>query len=279
MTDAAWRPLAGVSVVTIAVNLPGPAAAARFVELGASVVKVEPPTGDLLAWAVPTYYAELVAGQEVRVLDLKTDAGRRELEVLLADADLLLSSHRTSALERLGLGWAAVHARHPRLSQVAIVGHRAPRDDVPGHDLTYQADLGLLTPPVPPLVPLADLSGAERAVSAGLAALVRRAATGEASYVQVPLDEAAAVRAGPLRHGMSGPGTLLGGAVPGYGLYRSSDGWLAVAALEPHFLRRLTEALEVPGTADELAAAFGTRTSAQWQEWAAQRDIPIVAVR
>jgi len=265
--------------VTIAVNLPGPAAAARFVELGASVVKVEPPTGDLLAWAVPTYYAELVAGQEVRVLDLKTDAGRRELEVLLADADLLLSSHRTSALERLGLGWAAVHARHPRLSQVAIVGHRAPRDDVPGHDLTYQADLGLLTPPVPPLVPLADLSGAERAVSAGLAALVRRAATGEASYVQVPLDEAAAVMAGPLRHGMSGPGTLLGGAVPGYGLYRSSDGWLAVAALEPHFLRRLTEALEVTGTADELAAAFGTRTSAQWQEWAAQRDIPIVAVR
>ena len=279
MTDAAWRPLAGVSVVTIAVNLPGPAAAARFVELGASVVKVEPPTGDLLAWAVPTYYIELVADQEVRVLDLKTDAGRRELEVLLADADLLLSSHRTSALERLGLGWAAVHARHPRLSQVAIVGHRAPRDDVPGHDLTYQADLGLLTPPVPPLVPLADLSGAERAVSAGLAALVRRAATGEASYVQVPLDEAAAVMAGPLRHGMSGPGTLLGGAVPGYGLYRSSDGWLAVAALEPHFLRRLTEALEVTGTADELAAAFGTRTSAQWQEWAAQRDIPIVAVR
>ena len=279
MSEVSWQPLHGVSVVSIAVNLPGPAAAARFIELGACVVKVEPPSGDLLAWAVPTYYAELVAGQEVLILDLKSDAGRRELEILLADADLLLTSHRTSALERLGLGWAAVHARHPRLSQVAIVGHRAPRDDVPGHDLTYQADLGLLTPPVPPLVPLADLSGAERAVSAGLAALVRRAATGEASYVQVPLDEAAAVMAGPLRHGMSGPGTLLGGAVPGYGLYRSSDGWLAVAALEPHFLRRLTEALEVTGTADELAAAFGTRTSAQWQEWAAQRDIPIVAVR
>jgi crotonobetainyl-CoA:carnitine CoA-transferase CaiB-like acyl-CoA transferase len=116
MTDAAWRPLEGLSVVTIAVNLPGPAAAARFVELGASVVKVEPPTGDLLAWAVPTYYAELVAGQEVRVLDLKTDAGRRELALNAArlraeveaaapeptDADASETARRTTARATLG---------------------------------------------------------------------------------------------------------------------------------------------------------------------------------
>jgi crotonobetainyl-CoA:carnitine CoA-transferase CaiB-like acyl-CoA transferase len=272
-------PLHGIRVVTIAVNLPGPAAAARLVELGATVVKVEPPSGDPLAHAVPSYYEALARGQQVVTLDLKDPGGRRELDVLLADADLFLTSHRTGALTRLGLGWTSLHQRFPHLCHVAIVGHRAPHDDIPGHDLTYQAALGIVDPPHLPLVPLSDLGGAERAVSEGLAALVRRCVTGEASYRQAPLDEAAAVMAGPLDHGMAGPGTLIGGGLPAYGIYRASEGYVAVAAMEPHFMMRLLDGLGVDGTAEQLAAAFLTASAVHWQAWAAERDIPLVAVR
>lgn len=130
-------PLEDLRVVSLALNLPGPAAAARLVALGAQVTKVEPPAGDFLAEAAPAYYAELAAGQRVVTIDLKTTAGLAELAGLLDEADLLLTSSRPAALARLGLDWASVHARWPRLCQVAIVGHAGAEADVPGHDLTY----------------------------------------------------------------------------------------------------------------------------------------------
>lgn len=281
MTDqvATEKLLAGVRVVSIAVNVPGPVAAARLAGFGADVVKVEPPAGDPLALAARDYYDLLVADQDVRVLDLKSADGRRELDLLLADTDIFLTSHRTSALGRLGLGWPAVHALNPRLVQVAIVGHRAPRDDVAGHDLTYQAARGLVRPPHLPLIPVADLAGAERATSTALAALHHRDATGRGSYHQVPLEEAVEAMAAPLRHGMSAPGGPIGGGVPAYRVYAAAQGHVAVAALEQHFLLRLVEALGIDGTADELAQAFLARTAPQWEQWALERDIPLVAVR
>lgn len=162
-------PLEDLRVVSLALNLPGPAAAARLVALGAQVTKVEPPAGDFLAEAAPAYYAELAAGQRVVTIDLKTTAGLAELAGLLDEADLLLTSSRPAALARLGLDWASVHARWPRLCQVAIVGHAGAEADVPGHDLTYQASVGVLLPPVMPTVLVADLAGAERAVADALA--------------------------------------------------------------------------------------------------------------
>ena len=96
MTDAPLTdaPLSGVRVVTLAPNLPGPAAAHRLVQLGATVTKVESPAGDPLALAAPAYYRVLADGQDVRTLDLKTREGRGVLDTLLAGADLLLTSSR-----------------------------------------------------------------------------------------------------------------------------------------------------------------------------------------
>lgn len=279
---SAPQPLAGVRVVSIAVNLPGPAAASRLTALGAEVTKIEPPSGDPLRQFAKAYYDELVDAQSVEVLDLKEDSGRSRLHDLLADADLLITSHRTVALERLGLGWDALHGRHPRLSHVAIVGHPAPGDNLPGHDLTYQAVNGMLPTgpggPAMPTVLAADLTGAERAVSEGLAALVQRAATGAGSYREVALSTAAEAMAAPLRHGLTAPGGLLGGALPAYRIYPTAEGHVAVAAIEPHFSSRLFGLLGVSGTREELETAFASRTAAEWQAWAEEHDLPIAEV-
>jgi crotonobetainyl-CoA:carnitine CoA-transferase CaiB-like acyl-CoA transferase len=79
-----------------------------------------------------------------------------------------------------------------------------------------------------------------------------------------------------LRHGLTAPGGMLGGGLPGYGLYRARDGWVAVAALEDHFLRRLVGALGLrDARRADLAAAFLTRGAEEWQRWGAAHDLPI----
>lgn len=270
--------LAGLRVVSIAVNLPGPVAAARLVGLGASVVKVEPPSGDPLRLVAPAYYDELVAGQDVRTLDLKDDAGRARLDELLSVADVFVTSNRAAALERLGLDWPELHGRHPRLSQVAIVGSPAPDDDVPGHDLLYQAAVGTLTPPAMPTVLLADLAGAERAVTEALAAVLARASTGVGRFCEVSLAVAAQVMGGPLRHGLTTPGGPLGGGLAAYAIYAAADGHVALAGLEPHFHARLLTLLDVPDSRLELERVFRTRPARAWQEWAREHDLPLAAV-
>lgn len=277
--------LTGVRVVSIATNIPGPLAAARLRELGATVTKVEPPTGDYVALAAPGYYEELAAGQDVLTVDLKTTEGQAELDLLLREADVFITSHRTSALRRLGLDWDSVRTRYPRLCHVAIVGHPAPDDDVPGHDLTYQAVNGTLpiapgpTPtPLLPTVLIADLAGAERSATAALALLVARGRTGEAGFAEVALSDAVHTMSGPLRHGLTAPGGPLAGAHPGYQIYETTTGFVACAALEPHFLTRLTELLDVAADRDEIAAAFQGRSAAHWVAWGREHDVPIEAV-
>lgn len=274
------RPLTGVRVVTLAPNLPGPAAARRLVDLGATVVKVESPAGDPLATAVPAYYRELAAGQEIRTLDLRSEVGRAELTGLLEDADLLLTSSRPRSLAGLGLGWPQLHDRHPRLCQVAVVGHAGDDADRPGHDLTYQAEAGILTPPHLPLVPLADLAGAERVVGDAAALLYQASRRGRGEFREVSLAAVVEDFSASLRHGLTGSGAVLGGALPTYGLYRSADGVVAVAALEPQFITRLAEGLGVdPMDRGAMETAFAQRTGAQWQRWAVEMDLPLVMVR
>ena len=271
--------LRGVRLVTLAQNVPGPAAAARLQSFGASVVKVEPPSGDPLASSNPAWYGALAAGQELVRLDLKTDVGRDRLDEHLAAADVLLTSNRLAALARLGLGPEELGARYPRLCYVAITGYPAPREDAPGHDLTYLADLGLLSPPDMPRTLLADLAGAERAVSATLALLLDRERGMGAGYAEVALSEAAAFFAEPLRYGITKPGAHLGGGFPGYGLYEARDGWVAVAALEAHFWKSLLLELGLEeATREALEEIFLQKTAEEWERWATERDLPLAAL-
>jgi alpha-methylacyl-CoA racemase len=273
-------PLADQKIVTLAVNLPGPVAAARLRDLGATVVKIEPPGGDPLARGCPEWYASLHENVSTINLDLKDSAGRARFDELLADCDLLLTSSRPAALDRLGLGWESLHARFSRLCQVAIIGHGRPHENKPGHDLTYQASLGLVDPPHLPRALLADLGGAEEAVTAALALLLARERGRRGQLATVSLADAAARHALPLRHGLTSPAGLLGGGWPGYNLYEAADGWIAVAALEPHFVERLVRELGVASLSYEnLSHAFRKATADEWENWASIRDLPIQAVR
>lgn len=273
-------PLEGIRVLTLAVNLPGPLAAARLRELGATVTKVEPPTGDALARVRPSWYELLHEGITVHALDLKTSEGRGQLEEHLARCDLLITATRPAALRRLGLDWESLHARHPRLCQVAIVGYPPPHEELAGHDLTYQAQAGLLEPPRLPRTCLADLAGARDAVSAALALLLARERGQGAQHVWVSLAQAAEDFAAPLRHGLCAPDGILGGASAGYNLYRTRDGWVALAALEPHFWERLTRELGLTAPdREQLQQAFLTRTAQEWEAWGTARDLPLVRVQ
>ena len=272
--------LDGLRVVSTALNLPGPAACARLRDFGAAVIKIEPPSGDPFEAFCASWYRRLHEGMEVRRIDLKTDDGRNALDRLLAPADVFVTAQRPSALARLGLDPAALAERHPRLCHVAITGHPAPHEEVPGHDLTYLAMHGLLTPPAMPTTLFADMAGAERAVTTALALVVARDRTGRGSSMQSPLEDAARALAQPLQEGLTRRDALLGGGYAGYNLYGARDGWIAVAALEPHFAERLAGALGIEKLSVEvLRKRFAAETADHWQRWAAERDLPIVALR
>ena len=278
-TPDALRPLDGVRVVSIALNLPGPACARQLADVGAGVIKVEPPVargGDPMQQYAPEYYAELHADIEVRVLDLKAPADRATLDILLANADVLLTSQREAALTRLQLDWPTLSKQFPTLSQVAIVG--AEHGDDAGHDLTYLAAAGLLSPPQLPTTLVADLGGAERAVAATFAALRVAECTGRGQRIVVSLETAAAAFSGPHRHGLTAPGGLLAGTHPGYNFYRASDGWIALAALEPHFAARVQTASQTAFTVESLNRFFSQQSTQYWQRWASEHDIPLAVV-
>lgn len=272
--------LNGVRVVSTAVNVPGPVAASLLRDMGAQVTKVEPPSGDPLAAFAPEWHAALSGSMEVLTLDLKGADGAARAVDLLARADLLITSIRPSSLGRLGFAWPSLHARHPNLCHVAIVGYGAPRGDIAGHDLTYQAEAGLVDPPELPRTLIADLAGAQRVVIAALELLLQRDRNGEAGYKEVALADAASLFGEPIRHGLTSRAGLLGGADPAYSIYPAKEGFVAVAALEMSLRALMTRELGVDvNDRAALAAVLLTKSAADWQRWAEERGLPLSRVR
>ena len=271
--------LRGIKVVSLAINTPGPMAAARLARMGAAITKVEPPAGDPLKIAARPWYETLCRDQTVVSLDLKDPSGRVQLDDLLASASLLIVSFRPSALHRLGLDWERLHARHPEICCAGIIGYPPPLDERSGHDLTYLADTGLLSPPALLRSLFVDLAGAESCVSLALALLLNFSRTGEAGCGFVSLYECAQELAQPLHAGLTASGGVLSGDFPLYSMYPASDGWIAIAALEPHFARDLIAELGL-AKADrpELEKVFRTRSAAAWEAWALERGLPLARV-
>jgi crotonobetainyl-CoA:carnitine CoA-transferase CaiB-like acyl-CoA transferase len=276
------QPLQDIQIVSLALNVPGPVAAARLHALGASVTKIEPPAGDPLERWSPSWYTALSAGQQIMHLDLKLPETREQLDWLLSEADLLLTSMRPSALQRLALTWEQLSACYPRLCMVAILGYPAPEQERAGHDLTYQAWLGLVDPGHMPRTLIADLAGAEQAINAALALLLGRERGLGSGYMEVFLAQAAESFAQPLRQGATTASGPFGGGLPRYGLYQAQEGWVALAALEEHFWQRLKDELgleEDEVQTDILQRIFLERTAVEWEAWGLERDVPILAVR
>ena len=272
--------LQGYRIAALVTNLPGPVAAARLCGLGASVTKIEPPHGDLLENAAPGWYAQLTTGMDVRRGDLRELTANGGIDALLGDTDVLLTAIRVRALAANGMDESRLRERFPRLSHVALVGEAPPDGDRPGHDLTYQARAGIIVPPAMPRALVADMAAAERAVSTVLAALLHRERTGETTFATVGITEATLEFALAYEYGLTRENGALSGAWPAYHIYRAADGWVALAALEPHFAERTREALGLHSfDIQALEAVFATRTAQAWEQFAEQHDLPLAAVR
>ena len=290
-----------MKIVSIALNVPGPVAVARLVAEGAQAIKIEPPWGDPLHDLCKRWYDDLHRGVAVERSDLKTAGGRARMVTLLESADVFVASQRPAALARLGLDARSLRTAFPSLRHVNIVGDTA-NPEQPGHDLTYQARAGLLPAlsgvegPAPtlrpaqgdpehgrgtsgvglrglPLTLFADMAGAERAHAA-----IKDVMNHPGASREVGLYDALGDLTAPLRYGLTATGGHLGGGNPAYGIYSARDGAIAVTALEPHFRARLFEGL---GLADgeDPSAVFATKTAIEWEQWAAVRDLPLVAIR
>ena len=264
MTDPA-SPLDGIRIVDLSRVLAGPFATMLLGDLGADVVKVEPPEGDeSRGWGPPwwgdaaerrsAYFAAINRNKRSVVLDLRTDAGRARLARLLADADLLVHNYRPATAARLGLEPDALRAAHPRLVVASIGGFPGADADRPAYDLLAQAFSGLMAvtgepdgPPTKAGVAVLDLmAGLECAVGA-LAALVGR---GRVASVQVSLVESAvsglanvlanqlATGTEPHRHGSAHPNI-----VP-YQVFGAADGDLVVAVGNDAQFARLCDVLD-----------------------------------
>jgi alpha-methylacyl-CoA racemase len=289
----AVRVLKGIRILSLALNLPGPAALMRCRQMGATCVKLEPPSGDPMGNYNKPAYAQMHEGVRVITVDLKSEAGQKVAHRELAKTDVLLTSFRPSALRKLGLDWKSLHAAYPSLSQVAIVGSPGARAEEPGHDLTYLAEHGLVPALELPSTLYADMSGSlmasEAIVKAALHRSERYGGSGDTHprglYLEVALADAAAYLALPRAWGLTQPSGSVGGAHAGYRVYPCKDGRVAVAALEPHFAAALCDvagapaadlrAMFAPATHRAVGAFFLKHTRKELDRLAVERDLPL----
>ncbi|MFN8222375.1 MAG: CoA transferase [Gaiellales bacterium] len=201
-------PLAGIRVIEVAQYVAGPLAGVLLAELGAEVIKVEPPGGDAYRQTMPVgegfgrFFLPLNRGKRSVVLDLKTDVGRTALRRLVTSADVILHNSPAARAESFGLGWNELHTSFPRLV-LGVVTSFGPEGELaraPAYDLVAQARSGLLTSHASPGdtvpvraggIPIADLTAGFLLTSGVLAALVGATARGLGRRVEVSLLAAA----------------------------------------------------------------------------------------
>lgn len=285
--------LAGVRILSLALNLPGPAALMRCTAMGAVCRKLEPPAAgpdsqgsDPMAHYSPQAYADMHAGIDVWQAHLKSEAGQAALQQALAGTDVLLTSFRPAALVKLGLDWQALRQQYPHLSMVRVVGSAGALADLPGHDLTYQAEAGLVQRGAMPPSLFADMAGALMASEAVLQAWLLRQRSGQGCLQEVGLAQAAQWLALPWHWGLTTPDGDVGGAHAGYRVYDCVGGTVAVAALEPHFAARLCAVAGLPPLGDAallrrpethaaIAAFLRGLDCGQIAALARQHDLPV----
>jgi len=168
---------------------------------------------------------------------------------------------------------------------VAIVGSPGARAEEPGHDLTYLAENGLVTGLDLPASLYADMGGSLMSTEAVLQARIHQLQTGKGVCLEVALSNAAAYLALPRSWGLTSPDSPVGGSHSGYRVYPCKDGRVALAALEPHFARRLAEAaglrqsgpdaMLTPATHTAIATFVAGKTRKQLDALATSKDIPL----
>jgi crotonobetainyl-CoA:carnitine CoA-transferase CaiB-like acyl-CoA transferase len=260
--------LGGMRVLDLSAYRPMPHATQILADLGAEVLKVEPPGGDPMR-AYPEIFASVARGKRSVVLDLRSDGDRARALELAADADVVCESWRPGVADRLGVGYEAVVAVNPSVIYCSLsgFGQDGPWRDVPGHDLNFQAVAGAVAPrageePQVPRLPVADLEGGTVCAAVICAAWARRQASGEGERIDVAMADVVAWWVGP-RSGtaLEGSESRRAGS-PGYGVFRTADDrWLALGVLgEARLWDAICRAL---GLEDLVGLTFAERLARQ----------------
>lgn len=272
--DAAGpAPLAGIRVIDLSQNLAGPLATQVLGDLGADVVKVEPPGGDAArAWGPPFWGGEsplfLCANRNKRsiVLDLDDDDARDTLRRLVAGADIFVQAFRAGVIERLGFGPDRLRGDHPSLIYVSVTAYGAggPLAGLPGYDPLMQAFAGLMSvtghPGAPPArvgTSVVDMGTGMWTAIAVMAAIRERDRTGRGSHVVTSLLESALASMAYHLQGHLATGTVPGpmgsglGMIAPYQAFPAADGQVMIAAGNDALFRRLCHALEIEDLASD----------------------------
>lgn len=266
----ARAPLEGVRVLDFTALLPGAICTQYLADLGAEVIKIEPPGhGDAARGPKGTppggIFHVTNRNKKSCAVDLKSPEGLSRVRALVAGAQVMVEGFRPGVMARLGLGWDEARALNPALIYCSITGYgqHGPLADKAGHDINYQAYGGTAgqnvidaSRPSPGAVPLADLGGGALTSAIGiLAALYDAQRTGEGRHVDIAMADAAmALNVAALSSKMMFGGhdpvpgrDILSGGLPCYTTYHTADGrFLAVGALEPKFWQAFCTAIDRP---------------------------------
>jgi crotonobetainyl-CoA:carnitine CoA-transferase CaiB-like acyl-CoA transferase len=274
-------PLAGLRVIDLTWMLAGPYATMLLADLGADVIKVEPPGGDPMRAVGPFrdddtlrayggYFQSINRNKRSVVIDLKSDSGTRQLHHLVDDADVLIENFRAGVMERLGVGYEQLQARNARLVYATIRGFgdartgESPYTDRPAVDVTIQAMAGLMgiTGPQPgsPLKTgpgIGDIFPAALCAVGVLAACREADRSGEGQFVDVAMFDAVLSLCERIVYQHSYDGSVPGPQGNGHPLFcpfdifPCADGHIAICASDDHQWRVLCEAMGRPELATD----------------------------
>ena len=319
MADTA--PLDGLTVIDLTRVLSGPYCTMLLADMGARVIKIEQPGrgDDTRGWGPPflgsesAYFLSINRNKESLTLDLKHDEGRTLLERLVAGADVLVENFRPGTMQRLGLGYDTLAARHPSLVYCSIsgFGQTGPRRDQPGYDAVIQGEGGLMSvtgeadgPPLRLGVAISDIVSGMFAAQGIALALLARHRTGRGQHVDIGmLDSTAALLtyqaaiyfatgASPARLGNRHP------TIVPYETFAAADGDLVLAvgndvlwrsfcratglsdlAGDPRFATNRARVQHYGELKPVIDARLRTRSRAEWIEALGAEGVPCGSVR
>ena len=294
-------PLDGVVLLDLTRLLPGPYCSMILADLGARVIKVEPPPpGDYMREFEPklkkesAFYYAVNRNKESVSLNLKEESDRETFLKLVSKAHVLMEGFRPGVMDRLGLGYERLREVNPGLVYCAITGfgQDGPYRDLPGHDINYIAMGGVLDqigvkdgPPVLPTIQIADLSSAFWAAIGILAGVIRSRTTGEGTFIDVSMMDTVLswlpihfVQYAATGHVPTRGNFLLSGGFPCYRIYETADGqYVTLGALEGKFWRVFCKAVDRedlvphqfsqdPEVIKEVDELFRSKTLEEWLE-------------
>ncbi|WP_317928536.1 CoA transferase [Halioxenophilus sp. WMMB6] len=309
--------LTGLKVVDLSQFLPGPHLSMMMADHGAEVIMVESPSGEptraigLQQQGEAIWFRNIARGKKSLCLNLKEAEAKEALLKLLDSADVVIEAFRPGVVDRLGIGYEVVSARNPGIvyCSISAYGQTGPKRLKPAHDLSIQADSGLVAvnegadgQPASPGVPCADMAASLMALSGILMALVSRDRTGKGDYLDISMQDTLVAWTpnvmGPVfaenRPPVVKDERSWGGAAM-YQIYRTRDGrHLSLGGSELKFAKNLLEALGrpdlfelcklPPGSGQDpvkafLRETFATRTLAEWDQWFESVDVCYAPVR